>query len=258
MKTNAILSATLLLSAIPAIAGSTIPNLTDTATVTTTTEDGWRYGTSVYIWATDLSGDMTVHGKTVPVDIGFDKLLDHIDYAFMGTFEIGKGRWSVLSDLFYAKLSAENTILRSSAETELEQLIGNLAVTYRWIDTGTTRFDTYAGARLNWMETDVEIHRPTGKTWSGSGDQTWIDPIIGVRFQQDLSDKFFFRTVADIGGFGVSSDLTWQAMAAFGYRVSEHGAVGIGYRALGTDYSHNNLTYDIVSHGLLLGYEYRF
>lgn len=258
MKTNTILSASILLTAIPAIAGTTIPSLTDTATATATTEGGWRYGTSVYIWATDLSGDMTVHGKTVPVDIGFDKLLEHIDLAFMGTFEFGKDRWSVLSDLFYAKLSAENNILRSSTETELEQLIGNLAVTYRWIDTGTTRFDTYAGARLNWMETDVDIHRPTGKTWSGSGDQTWIDPIVGVRFQQDLTDKFFFRVVGDIGGFGVSSDITWQAMAAFGYRVSEHGAVGLGYRVLGTDYSHNNLTYDIVSHGLLLGYEYRF
>lgn len=258
MKTNAILSATILCTAIPASAGTTIPNLTDAAHATATTEGGWRYGTSVYIWATDLSGDLTVRGRTVPVDIGFDKLLDHIDYAFMGTFEVGKDRWSLLTDLFYAKLSAGNHIRNSRAESELEQLIGNLALNYRWIDTGTTRFDTYAGARLNWMETDVSIKHPSGKTWNGSGDLTWIDPVIGIRFQQDLSEKWFLRTVADIGGFGVSSDLTWQAMAAVGYRVSEHGSLGIGYRALGTDYTHNNLTYDIVSHGLLLGYEYRF
>ena len=257
MKTNIILPAAILLAAAPAHAGTTIPSLTGTPAVATT-ESGWRFGTSFYIWATDLSGDMTVHGNTVPVDIGFDKLVDHIDYAFMGTFEVGKGRWGVLTDLFYAKLSAENSVGRSTAETELEQFIGNLVVTYRWIDTGSTRLDTYAGARVNWMETDVEIDHPKDGTWRDSGEQTWIDPVLGVRFQQDLTDKFFFRAVGDIGGFGISSDLTWQAMAAIGYRVGGHGALGIGYRALGTDYSHNGITYDIVSHGLLLGYEYRF
>jgi hypothetical protein len=64
--------------------------------------------------------------------------------------------------------------------------------------------------------------------------------------------------LADIGGFNVSSDLTWQAMLLLGYRVNEKGSVGLGYRALGTDYTSGATTYDVVSHGLLLGYQYTF
>ncbi|MEI8039283.1 MAG: hypothetical protein WCJ14_12910 [Verrucomicrobiota bacterium] len=257
MNPKTIIASAVLLSATPAFAGSTLPSLTETQPVTTT-DSGWRVSTAMYIWATDLSGDMTVHGQNVPVDLGFNQLIHHMDYAFMGIVEVGKGRWSLITDLFYAKLSTENSTNLANVESELQQFIGNFALAYRWVDTATTRFDTYAGARVNWMRTDVNITSNAGGTWSGSGDQAWVDPIIGVRFNHNLSEKFFFRALADIGGFGVSSDLTWQAMASVGYRVNENSSVALGYRALGTDYSHNDLTYDVISHGLLLGYEYKF
>jgi hypothetical protein len=47
----------------------------------------------------------------------------------------------------------------------------------------------------------------------------FIGGIIGARVEQDLSGKFFFRAAGDVGGFGVSSDFTWQALAMFGYRI---------------------------------------
>ena len=85
-----------------------------------------------------------------------------------------------------------------------------------------------------------------------------MDPVIGARFQQELSDWFFVRALADIGGFGVSSDLTWQALAALGYHISDAASVAIGYRGIGTDYEDGDFGYDVVSHGLLLGFEYKF
>jgi hypothetical protein len=45
---------------------------------------------------------------------------------------------------------------------------------------------------------------------------------------------------------------------ALGYRINENSAVSIGYRGLGTDYTDGGFTYDVISHGLLLGYEYQF
>ena len=62
----------------------------------------------------------------------------------------------------------------------------------------------------------------------------------------------------DIGGFGVSSEFTWQAMAALGYRTSENSSLLLGYRAIGTDYTNDGFTYDIVAHGVALGFEYTF
>jgi hypothetical protein len=256
MNPKTIIASAVLLSAIPATAGTTMPSLTDSQIVTTT-DSGWRVGTSMYGWFTRLDGDMTFRGHTVPVDVPFDKIFDDLKFTFMGLVEVGKGRWSFMSDLFYARLEPSTTNHLGIFESQIEQFIGNFAVFYNVVETPTTRLDAYAGARVNWMETAVDITLRR-KSFHESADKTWVDPIIGVRFNHDLTDKFFIRALADIGGFGVSSDITWQAMGSLGYRVTDKASLGLGYRGLGTDYTSGGTTYDVISHGLLLGLEYKF
>jgi len=212
----------------------------------------------MYGWFTRLDGDMTFRGTTVPVDVPFDKIFDNLKFTFMGLVEVGKGRWSFMSDLFYAKLEPSTSNQLGTFESQIEQFIGNFAVFYNIVETSTTRFDTYAGARVNWMETDVDIRLNNRPAFSESADKTWIDPIIGFRVHHDITDKWFIRALADIGGFGISSDITWQGMASLGYRLTDKASVGLGYRGIGTDYSSGGTTYDVISHGLLLGLEYRF
>jgi hypothetical protein len=100
---KAIIAATVLFSAIPAVAGTTAPSL-DNTNVIATSESGWRVGTSLYGWFTRLDGDMTFHSTTVPVDVPFDKIFDNLKFTFMGLVEVGKGKWSFMSEVFYAKL----------------------------------------------------------------------------------------------------------------------------------------------------------
>lgn len=257
MNTKTIIASALLLSAIPAGAGTTLPSLADPQAVTTT-DSGWRVGTSMYIWTTRLDGEMVFRGTTVPVDVPFNKIFENLKFTFMGLVEVGKGRWSFMSDIFYARLEPSTSNILGTFDSQIEQFIGNFAVFYNVVQTPTTRLDAFAGARVNWMQTDVDIRLNNNTSLSESGEKTWVDPIIGVRLHQDLNDKFFIRALADIGGFGISSDITWQAMASLGYRVSDNASVGLGYRALGTDYTSGGTTYDVISHGLLLGLEYRF
>jgi hypothetical protein len=259
MNPKTIVASAILLSAMPAFAGTTAPSLEEPRLVTTT-DSGWRVSTSLYGWFTRLDGDMTFRGTTVPVDVPFDKIFDNLKFTFMGLAEVGKGRWSFMSDLFYARLEPSVSTQRADFDSQIEQFVGNFAVFYNIVETSTTRFDTYAGARVNWMETDVDVQ---GKVlgvadFSDSAEKTWVDPIIGFRVHHDLTDKFFIRALADIGGFGVSSDITWQGMASLGYRVTDNASVGLGYRGIGTDYTNGGTTYDVVSHGLLLGFEYKF
>lgn len=255
-----LIASTLLSAALPASAGTTVPDLTSTQPVSSAESD-WRVRAALYGWGTALDGDVTLRGNNVPVDVGFDDIFDKIDFAFMGVVEVGRGKWSVLTDLFYADLSADNTKGNLEFDVELQQFIGNLIVAYNLIDEPCRRFDVFGGARVNSLETDINITR-TGlvrtTTFSGSDEETWVDPIIGVRYQQGLSEKFFFRAVGDIGGFGVSSDLTWQALAGLGYHINEDAAVMLGYRGIGTDYEDGAFGYDVISHGILLGFEYRF
>ena len=255
-----LIASTLLPAALPANAGTTIPELTSTQPVATT-GTGWHVRTALYGWATALDGDVTLYGNNVPMDLGFDDIFDKIDFAFMGVVEVGRGKWSVLTDLFYADLSVDNTKGNLEFDVELKQFIGNFIVAYNVVDEPCRRFDVFGGARVNSMETDINITR-TGlvraTTFNGSASETWVDPIIGVRYQQGLSERFFFRAVGDIGGFGVSSDLTWQALAGLGYHINEDASVVLGYRGIGTDYEDGNFGYDVISHGVLLGLEYSF
>jgi len=257
MKSKSIIASALLLSAVPAFAGTTAPSL-DEPQLVTTTDSGWRVGTSMYIWTTRLDGEMTFRGTTVPVDVPFDKIFDNLKFTFMGLVEVGKGRWSFMSDLFYAKLEPSTSNQLGTFDSQIEQFIGNFAVFYRIVENPATRLDAYAGARVNWMETDVDISFTGGGNFNESADRTWVDPIIGLRVHHDLTDKFFVRALADIGGFGISSDITWQAMVSLGYRLTDNASVGLGYRGIGTDYTSGTTTYDVISHGLLLGLEYRF
>lgn len=259
MHPKTILASALLLTAVPALAGTTAPTL-DEPQLSVTTDSGWRVGTSMYVWTTRLDGDMTFQGTTVPVDVPFDKIFENLKFTFMGLVEVGKGRWSFMSDLFYAKLEPSVSTQRFDFNSQIEQFIGNFAVFYNVVENPTTRFDVFGGARVNWMETDVDIEGkgPLGVDISESAEKTWVDPIIGFRVHHDINDKWFVRALADIGGFGVSSDLTWQAMALLGYRITDKASAGLGYRAIGTDYTSGGTTYDVISNGLLLGLEYRF
>ena len=69
-------------------------------------------------------------------------------------------------------------------------------------------------------------------------DDDFFDPIVGFRFATPLSDSGKWRVQGrgDIGGFGVSMDLTWQAILDFGYRPSDSWAIWLGYRALAQDF----------------------
>jgi hypothetical protein len=77
----------------------------------------------------------------------------------------------------------------------------------------------------------------------------WWDPFIGLRGRLYLSRSWDLAEKCDIGGFGVGSELAWQAEAAVGYQINRHIFAEAGYRALGMNYKDNGLTYDVIALG---------
>lgn len=59
-----------------------------------------------------------------------------------------------------------------------------------------------------------------------------------------------------IGGFGVGSQLTWQAFGGIGYRFNELISAAVGYRGLGMDYTKGYFELNTVTHGPVLGLEF--
>jgi hypothetical protein len=256
MKPN-ILTTALALASLPAFAGSTAPAL-DQTIITTPEASPWSVRVALYAWAQGLDGDIGVRGLSAPVDIGFDQILEDLNLAVMGAVEVSRGRWSFMADINYAEISAGYTVDGIEIDYEQDQFLGNFIVAYQAMLGNCMRLDVYAGARVNSLDASLKLDDRRGGVFSESGSETWVDPIIGTRFQTDFSDKFFFRALGDIGGFGISSDLTWQALAGFGYRINESGSVLLGYRGIGTDYSDGGFKYDVIAHGPVIGFEYKF
>jgi opacity protein-like surface antigen len=246
MKTPCILLS--LLASLPAAAGTT-QALVESPQTSAAEVSSWEVRTALYGWAQSLDGDVGIRSAVAPLDVPFRDIVEDLDMAFMGLVEAGRGDWSFLADLSYAKTSDSKGPLDYSQK----QFVGNFLVIHDTLNTERTHLDLFAGARLNWVEADLTLG-----PLDFSADKTWVDPIIGARFQAELCERGFFRAVGDIGGFSISSDLTWQAMVGLGWRVMENGSLLLAYRGIGTDYDSGGFTYDVVGHGPLIGFEYQF
>ena len=78
-----------------------------------------------------------------------------------------------------------------------------------------------------------------------------------MRACYSISPAVYFTVRGDIGGFGVGSDLMWQAEAALGVQLTKSIHAELGYRALSFDYDRDDLKYETITHGaqVMLGVE---
>ncbi len=91
-----------------------------------------------------------------------------------------------------------------------------------------------------------------------SGAADWIDPIIGLRTRYNFTASCYAVGRADVGGFGVGSDLAWQAYAGVGYQFNPKVTLELGYRYLQMDYTSGGFTYDTATAGVFTALAIRF
>ncbi|MFB3390055.1 hypothetical protein [Flavobacterium sp. LAR06] len=173
----------------------------------------------------------------VKVEADPSDIFDKLNMGAMIYLEASHDNWSFSSDLLYMSLKQgvkAGTIIQSG-ELGAKQLALEFASMHRLFP----KLDTGVGLRLNCFDMDVEAIRNMvggSTTIEGSVSESWVDPIVIVRFKSDPSDSFIYQLRADIGGFGIGSDLAWQLQAYMGYRFSKLFQLTGGYRAIGMDY----------------------
>jgi len=219
-------------------------------------EARWQVATAVYLFAPSLEGTVGVGGlPTVDVDAKFTDILDYLDFAFMAVAEVRRDRIGFFGDLLYTKLSGGTDILDGLASASLtnQLIIGTLMGEYRVADWGKSSVDLMAGARVWGVTNDVTIG-----PLSGSDDQWWVDPMIGVKGRAQGASRWYLTGWAMIGGFGVSSDIDWDLFGGIGYEISDRISLVGGYRGVGVDYSSDGFVFDVIEHGPILGGVFRF
>ena len=201
------------------------------------------------------------------VDVGIRDVVKHVDGGLMVVFEARHDRWGINTDLIYAALSDSSAtprgVLFTKAKVDLDELIWTQTVAYTVVRDEGNSLDLLGGFRLVSVNLDLRLDGgtlPSGAPVDSrdlSASRSWIDPVIGVRGRTRTSPDTFLLAMGDIGGFGASSQLTWQAVAAFGYEVSQATSLAVGYRALGYNHNRENFRNDLTMFGPFLGAEFK-
>ena len=183
----------------------------------TSSEKNWQFNLApFYLWAISIDGDVTQGTATVPVKVQFSDIFDNLESAFIVHFEaMNKNKWGFLVDVNYVDLEGDGTIQPGpgpgiQANVDFKNTIAELSGLYR-INRDQHNFDLIAGIR--YMELENTVTAAAGPVLA-DGSKDWVDPLIGARWLWDFADKWKLIARGDIGGFGVGSDFTWQALAA--------------------------------------------
>jgi hypothetical protein len=219
-----------------------------------TTDQGWTFTLAPYLWGPWLDGTVVVKGLEAEADVSPSDIFEHTDIAGMMLFAARKGNWGIMDDVVWDDLSVDS----DAPPADIQPALGIFTV------QGMRRLSRFAdltfGARYNYLKAKIDFEPPIGVTVEKTRD--WIDPIVGVVLQTPAGHRWHANLLADVGGFGVGSELTWQIAPTVGFDMAKWASLEFGYRVLSVEYEtgdgSDRFEYDILYQGPVLGVAFRF
>lgn len=227
--------------------------------------DNWEFSLApFYLWAMDMDGDAVIGGNTASVDVSFDEITDNLEKAFIVHFEgMHQSDFGFLVDINYVSLHGSQTNLAlKTIDVDMDMTIAEFSALYR-MQMEEHAFDLIAGMRYVNLDMDLKISSVGTVPGFGPGIKVdWVDPLVGARWMYNINEEWSVLARGDIGGFGVSSDFTWQALGLFEWKPYEHVSFIAGYRILDIDYDQGfgptYFRYNVQSAGPLVGVNFRW
>lgn len=216
----------------------------------------WTFSIAPYLWAPGMEGQVGTGGLVTDIDLSTSDVFDNLDFGGFIGFGAEKGRWGFYLDAAFLKLGTDETFERgplAKVDLGMEQVSIEAVVGYDVVRSDETRIQLFGGLTYTYLDVDLDLTNIMGGVTSRDDSEAWIDPVIGVRIRHYMTENWFINLVGEIGGFGTSSDLMWQAMAGLGYQVNDRWSVVGGYRHLYIDYEEDDFLYDTDTGGFMLG-----
>lgn len=218
---------------------------------------------SPYVWVPNVSGDIGVGSNAGQFELDAGDLLDLFEFGGLIRGEVRhRSGWGVSVDYMFADLGAGVDILIGDVDADINASILE-ATLVRRVELESGALDFYGGIRRWDAEIEADITTPFFSTSLATGDR-WVDPIIGARYQHELSARWKILGQADVGGFGASSDFTWNAALGASYQAWADTSFQLVYRVLNVDRTSgetgtpSEVDLGLTIQGPLLGFAYRF
>src|SRR5262245_19487379 len=217
--------------------------------------DRWTVELTPYLWAAGLDGNTAADGTGSEIDTDYKFFtLDNLDFALGTAVEARKGRWAMLGDAMYVEFS---DAFERAPGSEVE-VSGGFVETVGAMQASNGRpLELMFGLRYVTLKSTVEI-APVPRA---SARESWLDPIIGLRFSYAFNDRWSVMLRGDVGGAGISSkssELATNVSAMFGWRISDNVTLRGGYRMLQMDFDGDDLVLDATLQGYVVGASWAF
>lgn len=226
---------------------------------TASAKDNWELDWELYGWLPiiEIQTDTGEKGE-----ITRDDILDDLDLFGFTFIRAKRGKWSLSSDFVYFDISDKEDAPLSSAVPDLARLdeagmqawVIRPALGYTVHEDDKGFVELYAGARYLWIESDLTIDLATilpgsNQRKTSPSDSNW-DAIAGVRGSHALNADWSIPY--SFNGGGGDSDSTWEAQAAFAYKLKHFDAVA-GWRYLYYDVGSDTLIRKLSVNGPFVG-----
>lgn len=229
-------------------------------------EDGqWQFQLAPYAWLAGQEGTVSsLPGlPTADIDIDFwDDILGNINGAVFLIGEARKGRFGVFADLAYTDIELEENTpgsYFSTISSQTKTWMATVSGFYRAVDRSRSYLDLLAGVRYWDIYSKLKLTTGALPQQSVTNNENWFDPVVGVKGLTYFGSSNFFASGGFfLGGFGLGSDLMWDANVNLGYAWSTTFSATIGYRYLDVDYDDDGYIYDVAQSGPTVGLSWRF
>ena len=206
-----------------------------------------------------MSGNITLGGRSVEVDLGPSEIFENLEFGIMGYFEVRRGKWGFAFDGLYMDLekeaSLETPLGPAGAILGMQQGMYELSGIYDATDWA----DIVFGVRITSISGDFETLLLQIK---GGDSKTWADPFVGVKLIVPDIGNWLVAARIDFGGFGIGSNYAFQVYPTVGYHFARWFTLAGGFRLLKMKYETGEgselFVYDMSMYGPFVGFVFRF
>lgn len=210
------------------------------------TDDSWKVEIAPYLWALSLNGSVQLRALRAHVDEPFSDILRQLNWAGMVWAEASHDKFGIFGNVLYASLSDGTSKRTVSAQVNADYGLYGGGLSYQVYKTcfsgagcdGNFSIVPYVGFRSTATNVKLTVTTPLGNL-QNTNTKYWTDPIIGARFNLNMTKSWLAIFAADIGGTNASSDTSYNLMAMLGFRPQchlKHTSWYLGYRLLDQHY----------------------
>ena len=229
------------------------------ATAAPATAAEWEFIVNPYFMAPAIDGDLGVGRFDAKVGASPSDVFSRLNWGVMGTVEANNGEWGFNLDVNYLNVDATDDRKRRFSVNGHQAAY--TATVLRRVHPAAW---VYVGARLSDMgiRLDCNTDCPVVGDRSARRNKQWVEYLAGFRATLPFNDRVDLTVNADVGGFGIGSEVSVNAWPQLGLRISKRAKAMLGYRMIYVKHESgegaSRFVYDALTFGPTIGAEFRF